>query len=105
MEYLIPNAEPVGSDCCLTPLLVTVPMLIIDNGCECQWYTEVMDSSSADRTAFSMMQSMGAEAFRIDIKLILPSASDVRSVTADLDQLVSHPVRAIEVTPFSDTCL
>ena len=95
MDRVIPNTDPVGSDRCLTPLVVSVPFVIVDNGIDCQWFQQAMDSSSADRMEFAMVQSMGAEAFRVDIKVILPAASDVRSVTADLDHLVSEPVRVI----------
>ncbi len=94
MSRLIRNVDPVGSDCCLTPVMLTVPVVIVDYpGSDCLWYSEVMDVSAADRMVYAMMRSLDAEAYRVDVKIVLPSASDVRSATADLDQLSSEPAR------------
>ena len=95
MRRVIPNTDPVGNDLCLSPIAVNVPMVIVDNGCECFWYHDTMDRSSADRMTFAMRHSLGAEAFRVDIKMIVPAASDIRAATAELDELACDPLRVI----------
>ncbi len=94
MRRLIPNFEQVGNDCCLSPVEVDAAVLIIDNGIDCIWYPGAMDLIAADRLAFAIMHSGNVEAFRLDVKLILPSASDLRSEIDALDHLVSDPIRA-----------
>ncbi|MEM8669356.1 MAG: hypothetical protein AAGG48_17665 [Planctomycetota bacterium] len=94
MSRSIPNEAPVGNDYCLTPVMVKIPLIIVDyDGADCLWYPEVMDRSAADRMSFGMMRGSVAEAFRLEASVILPAASDVRAITADLDRLTSKPVR------------
>ncbi len=93
MSRWIPNRKPVGNDYCLCPVELDVPIVIIDNGGDCFWFHEPMDVSSAERLAFGIMNGLSSEAYRIDVKLILPSASDVRAVTAELHRVQSDPLR------------
>ena len=95
MDRAIPNTDRVGTDCCLTPIIVDVPLLLICRGEECYWFNETMDESTAKRTAFALMQSLDVETFRVNVQVILPSANDVRATTVELDRLISEPVRAI----------
>lgn len=95
MSASIPNIDPVGNDCCLTPIVVEVPFVLVEHpDSDCFWYPEVMDEAAAGRMAFGMMRSLSVEAYRVGVKVILPAASDIRAVTADLDRLKSDPVRA-----------
>ena len=93
MSRSIPNRKPVGSDYCLCPVEFAVPFIIVDHGGDCFWFHEPMDVSSAERLAFGIMNGFSAEAYRIDVKLILPAASDVRAVTDELRSVQSDPVR------------
>lgn len=94
MSKIISNVDPIGHDYCFTPVVVDVPLVIVDyEDLDCLWYPDVMDKSTADRMAYSIMRSLNAEAFRVDVKIVLPSATDIRAVTADLDRLSSEPVR------------
>ena len=95
MSRLIPNSDSVGNDSCLTPVEVRVPFIIVDNGNDCFWFHEPMDPSAAQRLAFSISQSAHAEAFSIDVRLVLPAACDIRAATSELDCISSQPVRAI----------
>ena len=95
MGHVIPNSDPVDNDCCLTPIVVDVPLLLISRGDDCYWFHETMDKSTAKRTLFTIMQSLDVEAFRVNVKVILPAASDIRAVTAELGELTSKPVRVI----------
>ncbi|MEM8911066.1 MAG: hypothetical protein AAGC97_04805 [Planctomycetota bacterium] len=95
MDRVIPNRAAPGNDRALTPLVVEVPLLLVGVGDHCYWYEETMDSSTAERTLFAMMQSLDVETFRVNVPLILPAACDILEVTSELDQLRSEPVRAI----------
>ncbi len=94
MIRFLPNLDPVGSDMCLSPVEVEASVVIVDNGVDCLWYPGAMDPITADGIAFAIMQGSNAEAFRVDLKLILPSASELRAEFGDLDQVVCEPVRA-----------
>ena len=94
MIRFLPNLDPIGSDISLSPLEVTASVVIVDNGIDCLWYPGVMDPPTADRLAFTIMQGSSVEAFRVDLKLILPSATELRAETSELDQLVGEPLRA-----------
>ena len=93
MSRLIPNNKPVGNDYCLCAVELDVPIVIVDNGGHCFWFHEPMDASTAERLAFNIMNGQSAEAYRIDVKLILPAASDVRASAAELHCVQSDPVR------------
>jgi len=95
MSLLIPNTRPVDSDLCSCPVELELSVIMVDNGGDCFWFHGPMDRPSAKRMAFAIMNGMVAEAYRVDIKLILPAACDVRAVTAKLDCLQSDPVRII----------
>lgn len=95
MDRVIPNTAPPGNDRALTPLSIEVPLLLVSVGDHCYWYEETMDSSTADRTSFAMKQNFDLDTFRVNVRVIVPAASDIRAVTAGLDGLTSEPVRAI----------
>ena len=67
--------------------------IIVDNGIDCFWYHEALDRSLADRLVFSKLNGGTAEAFCVELRLVLPAADDVRAATAELDQLRSDSVR------------
>ncbi len=94
MSCFVPNFEPVGNDFCLSPVEVDAAVVIVDNGIDCFWYHRAMDPDTADRLAFAIMHGSNAEAFRVDVKLILPAANDLRAELDALDRLVSDPIRA-----------
>ena len=88
------NLNPTGNDHCLSPVEVNTSAVILDNGIDCIWYPAAMDALTADRLTFAILHgSQKAEAFRVDFKLILPRACDLRSEFTSLDQLVSDPIR------------
>lgn len=93
MSRLIPNAGPPGSDCCLQPVELVVPVVIVDNGNDCFWYPEPMDPAAADRLAFAIAHGDIADVHCVNIPLILPSAHEVRAAVQDLGQLQSDLVR------------
>ena len=93
MGLILPNTAAVGNDCCLTPIEVEVPFIIVDNGHDSFWYPELLDKSSAGRMVFMMQQSNSiTDADRIDIKLI-PDATEIRTTKPNLGCIVSHPMR------------
>ena len=94
MSRSIPNVDQTGNDLSLSPVEVTASVVIVDNGTDCLWYPSVMDPVTADRFAFSLTRNTSTDAFKVDIKIILPSASELRSEVAELEQLLSDPVRA-----------
>ena len=93
MSRIIPNWDKVGNDCCLSPMELDIPMIIVDNGGHCFWFHQPLDQSAADQMVFALMNSTGVEAFRVDAKVVLPSATDVRAATDRLDLVQSDPVR------------
>lgn len=93
MSRFVPNTAPVGQDYCLDPVAIQVPLLFINNGTDCFWYHDALDSSTADRLAFALTHGQNVDTHRIDLQLILPSAHDVHTTTPDLHNLNAVPVR------------
>lgn len=82
MGRIIPNKDRVGSDICLSPLEVKVPMLLADNGTDCFWFPDALDGISAQRMTFAMLHGLATEVHQVDIRLIVPAASDIRASPA-----------------------
>ena len=95
MSRFTPDLDQVGTDLSLSPLEVTASVVIVDNGTDWFWYPGVMDPLTADRFTFAITQGTKVEAFRLDVRLILPSAMELQSEVASIDQLVSEPVLTI----------
>ena len=93
MSRMIPNQDQVGNDYCLSPVLFDVPFIIVDNGHDCFWFSETMDTLSAKRMAFAINNGMQAQAHQVNTQLILPAASEVRATTAELHRLQCQPMR------------
>lgn len=93
MSYLIPNNGPVGRDVCDSPQELEVPLVIVDNGKDCFWYHDAMDTAVAERMAFVLMHGTDCEAYRVNVRLILPAASDVRTAASELASLHSDQHR------------
>ena len=74
-----------------------MPTIIVNNdGGDCFWYHDALDGSSADLLAFAMLLSLSeVEAYRIDLRLILPAACDVRAAVGELRDVQSDPLRVI----------
>ena len=94
MRRLIPNLDQVGNDLSLSPIEVTASVVIVDNGSDCLWYPGAMNPTTTDLFAFSLTRGTSTDAFKVDIKIILPSVSELRSKVSALDQLLSDPLRA-----------
>lgn len=97
MSRLIPNSRTAGPDSCTDPVELVVPTIIVNNdGGDCFWYHNALDGSSADLLAFAMLLGLSSvEAYRIDLRLILPAACDVRAAVDELDDIQSDPVRIV----------
>ena len=95
MSRVIPNLDQVGNDYSLSPVEVKASVVIIDNGTDCLWYPGATDPPTAERIAFTIRQSSNVDAFSLAMKLILPSATELRSFTSELDQLSTDPLRAL----------
>src|SRR5690554_2140872 len=90
---LIPNSDPVGTDTVLTPVVVNVPLILLDNGTDFLWYPEAMDASAADRIMAMSMAGGTVAAYRVTVPIVLPAAQEIESATAAPERLVCEPVR------------
>ncbi len=88
---LIPNVDPVGRDVAATPVVVNVPLILLDNGTDFLWYPEAMDASTADRIV--AMSPSNMIAYRVTVPLILPAAQHIESATAMPELLICKPIR------------
>ena len=89
----IPNIESRANDLCLDSIAVVLPLVIYDNGVDCLWFPDALDNGSADRLVLGMTAGGKVEAVRVDLLVILPSASVVRAATAQLHMLSCEPMR------------
>ncbi len=92
MSAEIPNFGPPGNDTCRDPQLVSVPVVIYNNGNMNFWYPEALDYSSANRLVWSLIES-GDYARRIDLPMILPPPDWILEETDNLDLLRCEPFR------------
>lgn len=94
MKRIVPNVGPVGSDLCLDPIAINIPLMLIDNGLDCFWYPHLLDQERAKQVEFLLGNSSENEVISLSVDLILPSAYTLCSVTRRLHSLSCDPVRA-----------
>lgn len=87
----IPNVAPVGRDVALEPVVVEVPLILMDNGTDFLWYPEAMDKSTADRIV--AMSPSNMLAYRVTVPLILPAAQHIEAATTMPELLTCKPIR------------
>ena len=95
----VTNTDPVGTDRVCTPIVLNVPLVLIEDCSDQLWWTEeAMDYSAASQFQSTALIS-GILARIITIQLILPAADEVNATSCDLDEIAAEPVRVKLKTP------
>ncbi len=89
----VTNTDAVGTDRVCTPIVLNVPLVLIEDCSDQLWWTEeAMDYSAASQLRSTALIS-GILARIITLQLILPAADEVNAVSSDLDEITAEPVR------------